>query len=122
MRRSLIAAVALEFAHLTFASNGKPFELPGCVLDSREDTSGRTWQMTGTATNAFENVRDAFYTNIKTAGYTLRHEIPMDNSGRRILVAWKKKGKELILMMWPQGGNCTAFAYGETEQKECRKK
>ena len=116
MKHSLTAALALGFAHLTFASNGKPFELPDCVLESREDTSGKTWQMTGTATNSFANVRDAFYSSIKTAGYALRHEIPMDNSGRRILVAWKKKGKELILMMWPQGDNRIAFAYGETVQ------
>ena len=122
MCRSLMAVVALGFAHLTFASNEKPFELPSCVLESHEDTSGKTWQLTGIATNSFANVREAFYSNIKTAGYALRHEIPMDNSGQRILAAWKKTGRELILMIWPHGGDRIAFAYGEAVQNGEAKK
>ena len=78
--------------------------------------------MTGTATNTFENVRDEFYSNIKTAGYTMRHEIPMDKSGQRVLVAWKKNGKELILMLWPHGKNRIGFAFGETTQQGSEKK
>lgn len=95
-----------------------PFRLPALVAEKRVDTSGKTWQMTGTATNAFADVRNGFYASFKEAGYVMRHEIPMDKSGQRILSAWKKSGRELILMLWPIDRMKFGFAWGETGVKK----
>ena len=94
-----------------------PFRLPALVAEKRVDTSGKTWQMTGTATNAFADVRNGFYASFKESGYVMRHEIPMDKSGQRILSAWKKGGRELILMLWPIDRMKFGFAWGETDLK-----
>lgn len=104
--------------HVGAAEQPCPFRLPALVAEKRVDTSGKTWQMTGTATNAFADVRNGFYASFKEAGYVMRHEIPMDKSGQRILSAWKKGGRELILMLWPIERMKFGFAWGETGVKK----
>ena len=95
----------------------QPFRLPDCVAEKRTDGSGKTWQMTGVATNSFAEVRMDFYAKIREAGYEMRHEIPMDKSGERVIVAWKKKDRNLIVMLWPVGNGNVGFAWGETVEQ-----
>ena len=98
---------------LSDATPPYPFPIPKSVATASEDTSGRTWRMTGSATNSYDAVHGEFEASFKSAGYSLRHEIPMDDKGNRTLSSWRKKGSELILMLWPNGTNDVGFAWGE---------
>ena len=95
----------------------QPNYLPACVAEKRTDASGKTWQMIGVATNSFANVKMDFYSKIRAAGYEMRHEIPMDKSGERLIVAWTKKDRNLIAMLWPAGKDKVGFAWGETVER-----
>ena len=121
MRHLLLIFFSLVFCVSAVAATPQqPFCVPACVTEKRTDASGKTWQMTGVATNSFANVRMEFYTAIREAGYEMRHEIPMDKSGERVLVAWKKKDRNLIVMLWPVGEGKVGFAWGETVERNGR--
>ena len=99
-----------------------PFAVPRSVASRQVDESGRTWRMTGSATNSFAVVHGEFCTNLVNAGYALRHEMPMDDKGDRILASWDRKGSEIILMLWSSETNAVNFAWGEVVSPPARQK
>lgn len=97
-----------------------PFALPASVAETKADASGRTWRMTGTATNALAAVRADFTAALTNAGWRSRHVIPLDRTGFGELQAWMRGRDSLILMLRRAGETRTFFAWG-TEKEEMRR-
>ena len=93
-----------------------PFALPASVAETKEDSSGRTWRMTGTATNALAAVRADFTAALTNAGWRSRHVSPLDKTGFGELQAWMRGQDSLILMLRREGETRTFFAWGTEKE------
>lgn len=93
-----------------------PFALPVSVFEKEEDASGRTWRMTGTATNALAAVRTDFAVALTNAGWRTRHVIPLDKTGFGELQAWMRGQDSLILLLRREDKSRTFFAWGTEKE------
>ena len=90
-----------------------PFELPKETTIINRDDSGKTWALNGMLKTPLPAAAGILRAAILKAGFKLKHEIPMDETGKEhLILAFVKDGETLILMLWSPDDRNTFFSYG----------
>lgn len=89
-----------------------PFVMPGNVIVTARDESGRTWRVNGRLNRSMTDTQKEFTAAIEREKFKFQHEIPLGKEDNRKLLAWRKQNQELILMIWRISDQVTGFAWG----------
>ena len=89
-----------------------PFRMPTAARDIKVDKSNRTWNMTGVIDMSPAEAEKTFRINIEAEKFIFLHEILMQASTGKKLLAWKKGQQRLILLIWKINEQTTGFAWG----------